>query len=103
MLADDCAYSSSSAGMRPARNRTTGSSSKSPSSASPVRDQAAHSMGVDPAICLAPRSPHAQHTRGGDLPIYIAGNSLFQNGNREIFQRRFKSEVQQVSIDGMAE
>jgi hypothetical protein len=24
--------------------------------------------------------------RGGDLPIYIAGNSLFQNGNREIFQ-----------------
>jgi hypothetical protein len=34
-----------------------------------------------------PPDRHMRSTlRGGDLPIYIAGNSLFQNGNREIFQ-----------------
>ena len=40
----------------------------------------------DPAICLAPDRHMRSTLRGGDLPIYIAGNSLFQNGNREIFQ-----------------
>jgi hypothetical protein len=44
-------YSSSSAGMRPARNSTTGCSSKSPSSASPVRDQA-----ITPTLVCARRS-----------------------------------------------
>jgi hypothetical protein len=44
-------YSSSPAGRRPARNRITGSSSKSPSSASPVRDQA-----ITPTLICASRS-----------------------------------------------
>jgi hypothetical protein len=48
---DNCAYSSSSAGMRPARKKTTGSSSKSPSSASPVRDHA-----ITPTLLCARRS-----------------------------------------------
>jgi transcriptional regulator with XRE-family HTH domain len=47
---DNCAYSSSSAGMRPARKKTTGSS-KSPSSASPVRDHA-----ITPTLLCARRS-----------------------------------------------
>jgi hypothetical protein len=48
---DNCAYSSSSAGMRPARKKMTGSSSKSPSSASPVRDRA-----ITPTLLCARRS-----------------------------------------------
>jgi hypothetical protein len=48
---DNCAYSSSSAGMRPARKKTTGSSSKSPSSASPVRDHA-----ITPTLLCARRA-----------------------------------------------
>jgi hypothetical protein len=46
-----CDYSSNSAGTRPDRKRTTGTSSKSPSSASPVRDHA-----ITPTLVSASRS-----------------------------------------------
>jgi hypothetical protein len=58
---DNCAYSSSSAGMRPARKKTTGSSSKSPSSASPVRDHA-----ITPTLLCARRSA-VRRAAGSDL------------------------------------